>query len=119
MTRSTRNPFALALACAACISAPGVTEAGTQLSAELPIGGILTNPQGGFLLLLNASNPACGSSGNQFNVWVGTFPGAMTSDGAKGALAVAMTAYSLGKPIRVYFDPAISGCPVSQVWIAP
>lgn len=118
MNRSTSNLLPFILACAAYFATPGVAVASTQLSAELPISGILSNPQGGFLLLLSASNPACGSSGNQFNVWVGTYPGGMTSDGAKSAMGVALTAYALGKPIRIYFDPAISGCPISQIWIA-
>jgi hypothetical protein len=91
--------------------------AAIQLSAQLPITAIITGPQGGFLLLLPASNWACGSSGNQFNVTVGQV--GMTADGAKAALAVTLMAYAQGKLIRVYFDPAIAGCPVQQVYIEP
>lgn len=93
----------------------GTATAAIELSAQLHINAILSAPQGGFLLLLPASNPACGNSGNQFYVTVGQV--GMTAEGAKAALAVALTAYALKKPIRVYFDPAISGCPVQWIWI--
>ena len=97
--------------------AANTASAAIELSPQLPISGILTNPQGGFLMLLTASNPACGSSGNQFNVTIGA--AGMTAEGAKSALAAALTAYALGKPVRVYFDPALPGCPVQMVWIEP
>ena len=43
----------------------------------------------------------------------------MTADGAKSALAAVLTAYAVGKPVRVYFDPAIVGCPIQQVALMP
>jgi hypothetical protein len=102
---------------ASVFGAPGIAMATNAWTAELPIDGIISNPQGGFLLLLPASNPACGSSGNQFNVFVGV--NSVTADGAKSALALAMTAYALGKPLIVLFDSAIAGCAVQQVYIKP
>jgi hypothetical protein len=96
---------------------PGICSAANDWTAELPIQGTISNPQGGFLLLLPASNPACSSSGNQFNVYVGV--NSVTADGAKAALALAMTAYAMGKPVVVLFDSAIAGCVVQQVYIKP
>ena len=104
-------------AMAALMASPMRANAAIELSALLPIRAIYTNPQGGFLLILEASNPACGSSGNQFNVFVGQV--GMTADGAKSALAAVLTAYAVGKPVRVYFDPAIVGCPIQQVALMP
>ena len=99
------------------MSAASPANAAIQISPSMPIAGIYTSPQGGFLLILEASNPACGPSGNQFNVYVGQV--GMTADGARGALAAVLTAFALGKPIRVYFDPTIAGCPIQQVNLQP
>jgi hypothetical protein len=99
----------------ACLASSRSAEAAIELSPSLQINAIFSNPQGGFLMLLPASNPACGPSGNQFNVFVGQL--SVTADGAKGALATALMAYAMNIPIRVYFDPALPGCPVQQVII--
>lgn len=117
MFKRTRNTFALVAMGLAGLSSPGIGHAANAWSASLPIEAIITNPAGGFLLLLPASNPSCGSSGNQFNVTAGV--NSMTAEGAKAALAAVMTAYALGKPVIVLFDSAIAGCPVQQVYIKP
>jgi hypothetical protein len=112
--RKKTSLIAAVLCCMATIQA---AEAANAWSAELNIEGVITNPAGGFLLLLPASNPACGSSGNQFNVTVGV--NSLTADGAKVALAQVLTAYAMGKKIIVLFDSAIAGCPVQQVYLKP
>lgn len=113
MNTRIRAVLISAIASVALLASSGRAHAAIELSPSVPISAVLTNPSGGFLSLLPASNPACGSSGNQFNVSIGQV--GMTADGAKSALAVALTAYALSVPIRVYFDPSIAGCPVQQV----
>ena len=98
-------------------AASNTASAAITLSPLMPISAIYAGTNGSFLLILEASNPACGSSGNQFNVSIGQV--GMTADGAKAALAAVLTAYAIGQPIRVYFDPAIAGCPVMQVNLTP
>ena len=117
MTKRAKGFHSVVIMLASVFGASGTAVAANAWTAELQIQGIISNPQGGFLLLLPASNPACGSSGNQFNVSVGV--NSVTADGAKVALALAMTAYAMGKPVVVLFDGAIAGCPVQQVYIKP
>ena len=81
----------------------------------IPITSVITNGAGGFLLLLNLSDPACGSSGNQFNVVVNV--NGQTADGAKSALATVLTALALGKSVSVVVDDTQYGCPIQQVRI--
>ena len=108
-----RSLMVASIAATCMLASVEKANAAIALSELLPIDGIYTNPQGGFLVLLPASNPSCGNSGNQFNVYIGQ--AGMTADGAKGALAAALLAFGMGKPIRVYFDPTIPGCPIMQV----
>ena len=117
MKSRIRSLMVSSIAAACLLASVNTANAAIELSALMPIDAIFTNPQGGFLLLLPASNPSCGNSGNQFNVEIGQL--SMTADGAKGALAAVLTAYALGKPIRVYFDRTIPGCPISEVMLAP
>jgi hypothetical protein len=39
----------------------------------------------------------------------------MTSDGAKSALAVLLTALALNKQVSIIMDDTQSGCPIAQV----
>jgi len=117
MSRKRTSTLMSAIAWLTCALASNGASSAITLSALMPIEAIYTGPNGNFLLIMEASNPACGSSGNQFNVYIGQV--GMTADGAKAALAAVLTAYALDKPIRVYFDPAIAGCPVQQVSLIP
>jgi hypothetical protein len=67
--------------------------------------------------LLTASNPACGSSGNQFRITPGV--NSVTAEGAKTAFGIAMTAFAMGKPVMVLFDSTLPGCAVQQVYLQP
>jgi hypothetical protein len=82
-----------------------------------PVSSIINGPNGGFLLLLEASNPNCGLSGNQFNVNPGQ--NSVTADGVKAALAVALMAVASGRPISIVVDDTIAGCPVQQIRLDP
>jgi hypothetical protein len=76
---------------------------------------IVSLNNGGFILMLQASDPACGASGNQFYVQAGL--NGQTAEGVKIALAVALTAFSTGKTVNAYVDTAINGCPVQYLQI--
>ena len=79
----------------------------------IPITSVISAPNGGFLLLLNLSDPACGSSGNQFNAIPNV--NGMTIDGAKAALAVLLTALALNKQVSIIMDDTQNGCPIQEV----
>jgi hypothetical protein len=100
----------------AALTVAPATLAANQWTQSMPIAGII-NHSGGFLVLMEASNPSCGSSGNQFNVSIGQ--NGMSADGAKSALAVVLAALATERPIIVLFDPAIAGCPIQQIWLKP
>jgi hypothetical protein len=84
---------------------------------NLPVSSIMTYPNGDFLLILEASDPNCGPSGNLFYVLSGL--NGQTADGVKAALAMALTAFTSGKTVSVYTDTAVSNCPVQLVRINP
>ena len=112
------SPIVLCLiASAGFLAAAPPAGAAEVLVGPLQISAVITNPQGGFLLLATATQPGCGPSGNQFNAWVGA--SYMTADGMKGALAVVLAAYAMGKPIKFYYNNALTGCPITQVWLEP
>jgi hypothetical protein len=102
-------------AVAAIICAPSTALAANAWSAELPIDAVISQPDGGVLLLIAASNPACGSSGNQFHITPGV--NGLTADGAKTAVATALLAFASGRKVVVLFDSVINGCPVQQVML--
>jgi hypothetical protein len=111
--RSHSALFAAAYALAAYTASSPASAANAWIG-PFPISSVISSQSGGFLLLLNAaSDPACGSSGNQFNA-VPTLNG-MTSDGAKSALAVLLTALALNKQVSIIMDDTQSGCPIAQV----
>jgi hypothetical protein len=83
--------------------------------SNFPVKSVITLNNGGFILLLEASDPACGSSGNQFYVQTGL--NGQTTEGVKVALAVALTAFSTGRTVNAYVDTAINGCPVQYLQI--
>ena len=84
---------------------------------NLPISSIMTYPNGDFLLVLPASDPNCGPSGNLFYVLAGQ--NGQTAEGLKAALAMALTAFTTGKTVSVYADTAVGNCPVLLVQINP
>lgn len=82
----------------------------------MPVSSVISSPDGGFLLLLNsAGDPACGPSGNQFNAIPNV--NGMTTEGAKAALAVLLTALALNKQVSMVRDDTQSGCPIQGVRI--
>jgi hypothetical protein len=85
--------------------------------SNFPVQSIVTLNNGGFILLLEASDPACGNSGNQFYVQAGL--NGQTAEGVKSALAVALTAVATGKTVSAFVDTAISGCPVQYLQLNP
>jgi len=92
--------------------------AAITFKGPVTISGIYGLPDGGFLLLLpGGTDAACGSSGNQFHVEPSQV--GQSIDGVKSALAIALSAFSLGKTINIYYDNTISGCPVQQIGINP
>ena len=72
---------------------------------------------GGFILLLEASDAACGPSGNQFYVQAGS--NGMTADGVKSTLAVVLTALAMGRTVNALVDTTLGGCPVQLAQINP
>jgi hypothetical protein len=100
-----------------------LTVSSTAFSANnwqnnLTIQGIYNVPAGGFLLLLPpGTDTACGPSSNLFYVLPGL--NGVTADGAKAALSIALTAFTLGKTINIFYDNTIGNCPVQIVWINP
>jgi hypothetical protein len=109
--RSVFLPVGCALVAGAVYSSANASNAWI---GPLPVSSVISNPDGGFLLLLNsASDPACGPSGNQFNAIPNV--NGMTTDGAKAALAVLLTALALNKQVSIVRDDTQSGCPIAQV----
>ena len=85
--------------------------------SSLSISSILNNLDGGFLLLLPAGDPACGPSGDHFNVDPSI--NGQTADSVKTTLALVLTAYATGKTINIYADDTLPGCPVQLVQVNP
>ena len=83
---------------------------------NLPIEGIIPHPSG-VLLMLTASDPNCGVSGNQFNAVINA--NGQTADGVKMILSVALVALTTGRTVDVVVDTSIAGCPVQQIRINP
>lgn len=113
-SRRRSTYFALAMVALVC-GLNSRADATNVWFGPYPIQSVISNPQGGFLLLIPASDPACGSSGNQFNGTPNV--NSMTLDGANAALAVLLTALALNKPVSVVADDTLSGCPIEQVRI--
>ena len=108
----------LAAACVAALALPSKTvTAANAWKYSLTISSFVNNLDGGFLLFLPANDPACGASGNQFNV----DPGAngQTVESVKTTLALVLTAYATGKTINIYTDNAVAGCPIQLVQVNP
>jgi hypothetical protein len=85
---------------------------------NLTITGLYNVPNGGFLLFFApGTDPVCGPSGDHFYVLPGE--NQVTADGAKSALAITLTAFTLGKTVNIYYDNTNSDCPVQIVWINP
>lgn len=83
---------------------------------NFPVQSIIAH-QAGFILILEASDPACGPSGNQF--WVEPNLNSQTAEGVKRVLAVAMMAMATGRTVNVLVDTAVAGCPVQQLQVNP
>jgi hypothetical protein len=122
-TRCSRTPRSLGrkwLATVAVVAAAaGLSPdalASNAWKSGFPVHSIVAHPFG-FILILEASDPACGPSGNQFYVQAGL--NSQTADGVKSILAVAMLALSTGRTVNALVDTAISGCPVQQLQLNP
>jgi hypothetical protein len=106
---------ALLLVTVSMMGFSNAAQAANAWKTNLPISSILNNLDGGVLLLLPASDPACGSSGNQFNITANR--NGQTAESVKTTLAIVWMAYSLGKTINIYVDNTLPGCPVQLVQI--
>jgi hypothetical protein len=89
--------------------------AANSWKTNFPVASVISLANGGFILLLEASDPACGPSGNQFYVQAGL--NGQTAEGVKVTLAVALTALSSGRTVNALVDTAINGCPVHLLQI--
>jgi hypothetical protein len=108
------NGLLMVLVLIACNSA----FAANSWKNNVPIVGLYNVPTGGFLMFLPpGTDPACGPSSNLFYVLPGQ--NGVTADGAKAALAIALTAFTLGKTVNILYDNTISNCPIQIVWINP
>jgi len=105
----------LAITAAILVAFSHTSNAANAWYSPLPISSVLNNLDGGFLILLPASDPACGSSGNHFNVDPGV--NGQTTDSVKTTLAIVLAAFAMGKMIIIYADNALPGCPVQLVMV--
>jgi hypothetical protein len=92
----------LTIAAAILLGLSQTSNAANAWYSPLPISSILNNLDGGFLVLLPASDPACGSGGNSFNVDLGV--NGQTTDSVKATLAIVLAAFATGKTITIYAD---------------
>ena len=107
--------LALSITAAILVAFSHTSNAANAWYSPLPITSILNNLDGGFLMLLSASDAACGPSGNQFHVDPAV--NGQTTDSVKTTLAIVLSAFAMGKTITVYADNAIPGCPVQLVMV--
>jgi hypothetical protein len=105
--------FVLGVIAATLVAFSHTSNAANAWFNPLPISSILNNLDGGFLLVLPASDPSCGPSGNHFNVDPGV--NGQTTDSVKTTMALVLTAFAMGKTITIYADHALPGCPVQLV----
>jgi hypothetical protein len=105
----------LAIAASMLVGFSQTSNAANAWYNPLPISSILNNLDGGFLVLLPASDPACGSSGNHFNVDPGV--NGQTTDSVKATLAIVLAAFAMGKSITIYADNTQPGCPIQLVMV--
>jgi hypothetical protein len=75
---------------------------------------IIASP-GGVTLFLEASEPVCGPSGDQFNLSVNV--NGQTADSVKMLVSIAMAALTTGRTLDVFADTAVAGCPIQLVRI--
>jgi hypothetical protein len=83
---------------------------------NLPVHSIVAH-QAGFILILEASDPACGPSGNQF--YVEPNLNSQTAEGVKRLMSLAMLAIATGRTVNALVDTSINGCPVQQLQLNP
>jgi hypothetical protein len=118
MRTSSRSVYGIAATFCIAMSLAGLSqqvEAANGWKGPVAVSSVISNPAGGALLLLELNDASCGSSGNQFNIAVGS--NGMTADGAKASMALALTALTLGKPISIVVDDTLPGCPIQEVRI--
>jgi hypothetical protein len=92
--------------------------AANSWKSNVTIVGLYNVPDGGFLMFLPpGTDTACGPSSNLFYVLPGQ--NGVTADGAKAALSIALTAFTLGKTVNIFYDDTLPNCPIQIVWINP
>jgi len=74
-----------------------------------------TGDGGALVLLPGGTDAACGAGGNQFVI--SPTAGGLNIDGARTTVAIALSAWTLGKAITIYYDNTVLGCPVSNIWV--
>ena len=94
----------------------GQISAANTWKSNFPVHSVVAH-QNGFELVLEASDPACGPSGNLFTVQEGLND--QSAEGVKRLLAVALFAMATGKTVNALVDTSISGCPVQQLQVNP
>lgn len=90
-----------------------VAAAGTAVSTEVwtPVGTITSVEvveSGGFLVRLSGGVGTACTAANAVYIYAGQH--SVTADGQKALLAIALTAFTAGKPVSILYDDSTANC---------